>query len=95
MSKRDFYEILGVNKNSDDAEIKKAYRTLAKQFHPDSTGGDKAKETRFKDISSAYDVLGDAKKRQRYDAEKSGRGPGRRRRVDRSLSVNPNENRRW
>ena len=55
-------------------EIKKSYRKLAKQFHPDSTGGDKAKESRFKDISNAYDVLGDAKKRKLYDEIRAGGG---------------------
>ena len=63
----DFYKALGVSKDATADEIKKAYRKLAKQNHPDSTGGDKAKAERFKDISSAYDVLGDAKKRKQYD----------------------------
>ncbi|MBK9031289.1 MAG: DnaJ domain-containing protein [Myxococcales bacterium] len=63
----DYYKALGVASKATADEIKKAYRKLAKQFHPDSTGGDKGKETRFKDISNAYDVLGDAKKRAQYD----------------------------
>ncbi len=63
----DYYKVLGVAKESTADEIKKAYRKLAKSNHPDSTGGDKAKESRFKDISNAYDVLGDAKKRALYD----------------------------
>jgi molecular chaperone DnaJ len=63
----DYYKALGVSEKSTADEIKKAYRKLAKQYHPDSTGGDKAKESRFKDISNAYDVLGDAKKRKQYD----------------------------
>ncbi len=63
----DYYKALGVSDKATADEIKKAYRKLAKQFHPDSTGGDKAKESRFKDISNAYDVLGDAKKRKQYD----------------------------
>jgi DnaJ-class molecular chaperone len=63
----DYYKALGVAKDATADEIKKAYRKLAKANHPDSTGGDKAKESRFKDISNAYDVLGDAKKRTLYD----------------------------
>ncbi len=65
--KVDYYKALGVSDKASVDEIKKAYRKLAKQNHPDSTGGDKAKESRFKDISNAYDVLGDAKKRELYD----------------------------
>src|SRR5262245_21389328 len=63
----DYYKALGVAPKATADEIKKAYRKLAKQYHPDSTGGDKAKETRFKEIGAAYDVLGDAKKRETYD----------------------------
>jgi DnaJ-class molecular chaperone len=70
----DYYRALGVAKEASSDEIKKAYRKLAKQFHPDSTGGDKAKESRFKDIQSAYDVLGDAKKRELYDQIRAGGG---------------------
>lgn len=63
----DFYKALGVAKDASPENIKKQYRKLAKQYHPDSTGGDKAKETRFKEISNAYDVLGDVKKKKLYD----------------------------
>lgn len=70
----DYYKALGVAEGATAEEIKRAYRTLAKQYHPDSTGGDKAKESRFKDISNAYDVLGDAKKRALYDQIRAGAG---------------------
>jgi molecular chaperone DnaJ len=63
----DYYKALGVKDSATADEIKKAYRKLAKSHHPDSTGGDKAKEARFKDIGNAYEVLGDAKKRASYD----------------------------
>src|SRR5688572_16299768 len=63
----DYYKALGVAEKATADEIKRAYRKLAKAYHPDSTGGDKVKETRFKEISNAYDVLGDAKKRGLYD----------------------------
>lgn len=73
----DYYKALGVAKDATADEIKKAYRKLAKANHPDSTGGDKAKESRFKDISNAYDVLGDAKKRALYDQIRAGGGAPR------------------
>ncbi len=68
----DYYKSLGVSEKASPDEIKKQYRKLAKQYHPDTTGGDKAKETRFKEISNAYDVLGDAKKKKLYDEIRSG-----------------------
>jgi len=67
MADKDFYKVLGVAKNANDAEIKKAYRALAKKFHPDVNKGDKGAEEKFKEISEAYETLSDAKKRQDYD----------------------------
>jgi molecular chaperone DnaJ len=67
MSKRDFYEILGVSKNADAEEIKKAYRKLAIKYHPDKNPGDTQAEEKFKEAAEAYEVLSDANKRQRYD----------------------------
>ncbi len=64
---RDYYEILGVDEKADKASIKKKYRELAKKYHPDRNHGDKASEEKFKDISEAYDVIGDENKRQQYD----------------------------
>ena len=66
-SKRDYYEVLGVPKNADDAALKKAYRVLAKKYHPDSNPGDKEAEKKFKEASEAYSVLSDPQKRQQYD----------------------------
>jgi DnaJ-class molecular chaperone len=68
----DHYQVLGVKPGASADEIKRAYRRLARQYHPDRTGGDKAKETRFKQISAAYDVLGDAARRSQYDAVRAG-----------------------
>ena len=70
----DHYKVLGVKQEASSADIKKAYRRLAKKYHPDSTGGDKHKEAKFKEISRAYDVLGDEGKRAEYDALRSGAG---------------------
>ncbi len=64
---KDFYETLGVDKKASQADIKKAYRKLAKKYHPDANPGDKAAEERFKEISQAYDVVGDPEKRKQYD----------------------------
>ncbi|MCR4745931.1 MAG: molecular chaperone DnaJ [Lachnospiraceae bacterium] len=65
--KRDYYEVLGVDKNADDATIKRAYRSLAKKYHPDVNPGDKTAEAKFKEASEAYAVLSDADKRRQYD----------------------------
>src|ERR1700751_129149 len=67
MAKQDFYDTLGVSKSADAAELKRAYRKLAMQYHPDRNSGDKAAEQKFKDISEAYDVLKDDQKRAAYD----------------------------
>lgn len=66
-AKRDYYEVLGVSKTADASAIKKAYRKLAKKYHPDSNPGNKAAAERFKEVTEAYDVLGDEKKRKLYD----------------------------
>ena len=65
--KRDYYEVLGVSKNATDDELKKAYRALAKKYHPDMNPGDKEAEVKFKEASEAYGVLSDPQKRQQYD----------------------------
>lgn len=67
MSKRDYYEVLGVNKNASDDEIKKAFRKLAIKYHPDKNPGNKEAEAKFKEANEAYSVLSDKTKRQRYD----------------------------
>ena len=67
MAKRDYYEVLGLERNADDAAIKKAYRTLAKKYHPDVNPGDKDAEEKFKEVNEAYTVLSDSQKRARYD----------------------------
>ena len=66
-TKRDYYEVLGVDKNADDAALKKAYRALAKKYHPDMNPGDAEAEKKFKEASEAYAVLSDAEKRRKYD----------------------------
>jgi len=63
----DLYQVLGVDKTATQDEIKKSYRKLAHQFHPDKTSGDKSLETKFKEVNNAYEVLGDPKKRATYD----------------------------
>lgn len=65
--KRDYYEVLGIDKSSSDADIKKAYRKMAKQYHPDVNPGDKTAEAKFKEVSEAYEILSDPQKRARYD----------------------------
>ncbi|MBR4235364.1 MAG: molecular chaperone DnaJ [Clostridia bacterium] len=67
MAKRDYYEVLGVERGADDAAIKKAYRQLAKKYHPDVNPGDKDAEEKFKEVNEAYSVLSDPQKRSRYD----------------------------
>src|SRR5260221_11896150 len=65
---RDPYEVLGVNRSASDADIKKAFRALAKKHHPDTKGGDPAAQKRFQEISAAYDILGDREKRAKFDS---------------------------
>jgi molecular chaperone DnaJ len=65
--KRDYYEVLGVDKNADDAALKKAYRVLAKKYHPDMNPGDAEAEKKFKEASEAYAILSDPEKRRQYD----------------------------
>lgn len=67
MAKRDYYDILGIDRSASADEIKKAYRKLAMKYHPDKNPGDKAAEDKFKDVSEAYEVLSDAKSRTAYD----------------------------
>jgi DnaJ-class molecular chaperone len=64
---RDPYEVLGVSKGASEADIKKAFRSLAKKYHPDTKGGDAAAQKKFQEISAAYDILGDKEKRQKFD----------------------------
>ena len=65
--KRDYYEVLGVSKSATADELKKAYRKVAMQYHPDRNPGDKAAEEKFKEAAEAYEVLSDAQKKSQYD----------------------------
>src|SRR4026207_2486777 len=67
MEFKDYYQTLGVTKTSTEKEIKQAFRKLARKFHPDVNPGDKTAESKFKEINEAYEVLGDAEKRRKYD----------------------------
>ena len=67
MAKRDFYDVLGVNKNASPEELKSAYRKLAVKHHPDKNPGDKASEDKFKEAGEAYGILSDQEKKQNYD----------------------------
>src|SRR3954449_3633282 len=73
---KDYYKVLGVPKDATEAEIKKAYRKLARENHPDANRGDAKAEERFKNASEAYDVLGDAKRRKEYDEARALFGNG-------------------
>ena len=66
-AKRDYYEVLGVDRNADASAIKKAYRKLAKKYHPDTNAGDPGAEEKFKEVTEAYTVLSDEEKRKLYD----------------------------
>src|SRR6059058_4441358 len=82
MAKQDYYELLGVNRGASAEELKRAYRKLAMQHHPDRNPGDKSADQKFKELNEAYDVLKDDQKRAAYDRfghaafENGSRGPG-------------------
>src|SRR5438094_3498291 len=73
---RDYYETLGVKRDASEDEIKKAYRKLARQYHPDRNPGDKQAEAKFKEVQDAYEVLSDKQKRANYDRFGHAGGPG-------------------
>ena len=68
MAKRDYYEVLGVGRDADDKQLKKAFRKFARKYHPDLNPNDKAAEQRFKEVNEAYEILGDPAKRKQYDS---------------------------
>ena len=82
MAKRDYYDVLGINKNASPSDIKSAYRKLAVKYHPDKNPGDKVAEDKFKEASEAYGILSDKSKKENYDNfghaafENSGGGQG-------------------
>ena len=67
MAKRDYYEVLGINRSADKDTIKKAYRKMAKKYHPDSNAGNADAEEKFKEVTEAYNVLSDPEKKKLYD----------------------------
>ncbi|MGN1147900.1 MAG: DnaJ domain-containing protein, partial [Lachnospiraceae bacterium] len=67
MAKKDYYDVLGINRSADEKEIKRAYRKLAKKYHPDTNPGDKQAEQKFKELTEAYNVLSDSEKKKLYD----------------------------
>src|ERR1051325_3143247 len=73
---RDYYEVLGLKRDASEEDIKKAYRHLAREHHPDRNPGDKAAESRFKEVQEAYDILSDKTKRAQYDRFGHVGGPG-------------------
>ena len=99
MAKRDYYEVLGVDRNAEGEEIKKAYRKLALKFHPDRNPNDKSAEEKFKELGEAYEILNDPQSRAAYDrfghaAFGPARPPARRRRLPRSQRDFPRSLRR-